>query len=148
MEQQTYQEAERAFTQADIDRVVQQTIARERRRAEGALEAARAEGGRAERERLEGELSRRERELSRRELAAHAREALAERELPPELAGVLDYGGREALDASLDNAERAFRAAVQRGMEERMRGHAPRSGETDPSAAFVARARAAAGLRD
>ena len=37
------------LTQADLDRVVQQTIARERRRAEAALEAARAEGGRAER---------------------------------------------------------------------------------------------------
>ena len=32
------------LTQADLDRVVQQTIARERRRAEAALEAARAEG--------------------------------------------------------------------------------------------------------
>ena len=41
------------LTQADLDRVVQQTIARERRRAEAALEAARAEAGRAERERLE-----------------------------------------------------------------------------------------------
>ena len=93
------------LTQADLDRVVQQTIARERRRAEAALEAARAEGGRAERERLEAGLARRERDVARRELAAHAREALAARGLPNELAGVLDYSGAEALDASLDSAE-------------------------------------------
>ena len=89
------------LTQADLDRVVQQTIARERRRAEAALEAARAEGGRAERERLEAGLARRERDVARRELAAHAREALAARGLPNELAGVLDYSGSAAAPASM-----------------------------------------------
>lgn len=69
------------LTQADLDRVVQQTIARERRRAEAALEAARAEAGRAERERLEAGMAQRERDVARRELAAHAREALAARGL-------------------------------------------------------------------
>ena len=83
------------LTQADLDRVVQQTIARERRRAEAALEAARAEAGRAERERLEAGMAQRERDVARRELAAHAREALAARGLPGELAGVLDYSGQE-----------------------------------------------------
>ena len=130
------------LTQADLDRVVQQTIARERRRAEAALEAARAEAGRAERERLEAGMAQRERDVARRELAAHAREALAARGLP----GVLDYSGQEALDASLDSAERAFRAAVQRGMEQRLRGEPPRTGTSDPGAAFLARVRAAAGL--
>ena len=134
------------MTQADLDRVVQQTIARERRRAEAALEAARAEAGRAERERLEAGMAQRERDVARRELAAHAREALAARGLPGELAGVLDYSGQEALDASLDSAERAFRAAVQRGMEQRLRGEPPRTGTSDPGAAFLARVRAAAGL--
>ena len=120
------------LTQADLDRVVQQTIARERRRAE--------------RERLEAGMAQRERDVARRELAAHAREALAARGLPGELAGVLDYSGQEALDASLDSAERAFRAAVQRGMEQRLRGEPPRTGTSDPGAAFLARVRAAAGL--
>ena len=127
------------LTQADLDRVVQQTIARERRRAEAALEAARAEAGRAERERLEAGMAQRERDVARRELAAHAREALAARGLPGELAGVLDYSGQEALDASLDSA-------VQRGMEQRLRGEPPRTGTSDPGAAFLARVRAAAGL--
>ena len=129
------------LTQADLDRVVQQTIARERRRAEAALEAARAEAGRAERERLEAGMAQRERDVARRELAAHAREALAARGLPGELAGVLDYSGQEALDASLDSAERAFRAAVQRGMEQRLPRRAaphrhlrPRRGLSGPRA--------------
>ena len=59
---------------------------------------------------------------------------------------MLDYSGAEALDASLDSAERAFRAAVQRGMEQRLRGEPPRTGGSDPGAAFLARVRAAAGL--
>ena len=79
--------------------------------------------------------------------AAQARPGyLAARGLPGELAGVLDYSGQEALDASLDSAERAFRAAVQRGMEQRLRGEPPRTGTSDPGAAFLARVRAAAGL--
>ena len=81
-------------------------------------------------------MARRERDVARRELAARAREALALRELPGELAGVLDYSGAEALDASLDSAERAFRAAVQRGMEQRLRGEPPRSGGSDPARPF------------
>ena len=68
------------------------------------------------------------------------------KDAPGELAGVLDYSGQEALDASLDSAERAFRAAVQRGMEQRLRGEPPRTGTSDPGAAFLARVRAAAGL--
>ena len=106
----------------------------------------RAAAGRAERERREAGRAQRERDVARRELAAHAREALAARGLPGELAGVLDYSGQEALDASLDSAERAFRAAVQRGMERRLRGEPPRTGTSDPGAAFLARVRAAAGL--
>ena len=102
------------LTQADLDRVVQQTIARERRRAVAALEAARAEAGRAERERLEAGMAQRERDVARRELAAHAREALAARGLPGELAGVLDYSGQEALDESLDSAAWSSACAASR----------------------------------
>ena len=35
---------------------------------------------------------------------------------------------------------------LQRGMEQRLRGEPPRTGTSDPGAAFLARVRAAAGL--
>lgn len=73
------------------------------------------------------QLDAREQELNRRELQAEALRMLAQRGLPVELAGAMDYSGAQQLEASMDAAEGAFRAAVQAGVEERMRGSVPAS---------------------
>ena len=132
---------ERAFTQADIDRIVQRTIRGERQRADRLVEAARTEAARLagmnaeERARHEAEqrelaLNERERALDRRELRAEALETLARRGLPGELADALDYADAERVSASLEAVEAAFRGAVQRGVEARLRG-----AETPPQGA-------------
>ena len=69
----------------------------------------------------------REAVLHRSEMRWQAAEALRSRDLPPELAEVIDTGSDEAMQASIDSAERAFRAAVKRGIEARMRGGAPQA---------------------
>lgn len=73
----------------------------------------------------EAQLQAREQEIMRRELHAEALRLLQERGLPHELAGTMNYSDSEALQASLDAAESAFRAAVQSGIEQRLRGNAP-----------------------
>ena len=134
-------QAEKAFTQADIDRIVQRTIRGERQRADRLVEAARTEAARLagmnaeERARHEAEqrelaLNERERALDRRELRAEALETLARRGLPGELADALDYADAERVSASLEAVEAAFRGAVQRGVEARLRG-----AETPPQGA-------------
>ena len=100
----------------------------------------------APQETAEAALARREAEVTRRELRVQATETLGARGLPPELADVLDYADAHTLEASLQRAERAFRAAVRRGMADRMRGEPPRVG-ADPDAALLDRVRQAAGLR-
>lgn len=77
----------------------------------------------------ETELNAREREISRRELRAEALRALSERGLPSELGEALSYADAQSVQKSLDAAERAFRAAVQSGVEERLRGTLPRSAQ-------------------
>ena len=70
--EQTVQEAgvreERTFTQADVDRIVQQTIARERKRSDAAVATARTEAerlaGMSAEQRLEHERQERERTLA------------------------------------------------------------------------------------
>ena len=123
------EEAEKAFAQADIDRIVQKTIWSERQRAERLIDEAREkanldaeEKSRAEKERLEKEILAREAEIRRRELRAGALEMLADRGLPKELADTLDLSGEENMRLSLDGVEKAFRGAVQRSVEERLRG--------------------------
>lgn len=73
----------------------------------------------------EAQLKAREQEIMRRELRAEAMRLLQERELPHELADAMNYASAEALQESVDAAECAFRAAVQQGIEQRLRGSAP-----------------------
>ncbi len=85
-------------------------------------------------DRMEHEFEQRSRSLDEREAVLHrhemhwqAAEALRSRDLPPELADVIDTRSEEAMQTSIDSAERAFRAAVKRGIEARMRGGAPQA---------------------
>ena len=73
----------------------------------------------------EAELVKRENLLIERELRAEAVKMLNERGLPPELAGAINYSSEENMKTSMETAELAFRAAVQSGVEQRMRGSAP-----------------------
>lgn len=139
------EETQKAFTQADIDRIVQKTIWSERQRAERLIEEAREkanldaeEKSREEKEQLEKEILAREEEIRRRELRAGALEMLADRGLPRELADTLDLSGAENMRLSLDGVEKAFRSAVQRSVEERLRG-GELPGRGAPAAADLSR---------
>lgn len=76
----------------------------------------------------EDQIAARERAVTLRELKAEALGTLAERKLPKELADVLDYSDAEKCKTSLDAIEKAFRAAVQAGVESRMKGTTPKKG--------------------
>ena len=82
-------------------------------------------------DRREADLTRREAELERRELRARATRLLGERALPAALADALSYDSAEALQKSVDVTEQAFREAVRRGIEERMRSDVPRTGAAE-----------------
>lgn len=129
--------------QAAIDSAVKQRLARERRDAEKRIEQAREEARseaeklaqmneaqRAEHERQRAEqaakdreaaIAKREAEITRRELRAEAIETLHKRGLPANLEAVLNYPDADACSASIDTVEKAFREAVQQGVDERLR---------------------------
>lgn len=134
---------EKLFTQADVDHMINTRFARIQRETERRVEQAREEG-RTEAERLaqmteqqraeherqraeqaarerETELTRREAEITRRELRAEAIDTLVQRGLPRELEQMLDYSSADACNTSIDTVERAFRDAVQKGVNERLR---------------------------
>ena len=73
----------------------------------------------------EAALTEREQKIVRRELRAEAARMLSERALPMELMDALNYESAEQVNLSMDAAEKAFKQAVQSGIEERMRGDAP-----------------------
>lgn len=73
----------------------------------------------------EKELSDREAAITRKELMAEARNTLAEKNLPQELADVLNYTDADSCSKSINAAEKAFQKAVQKAVEERLKGKDP-----------------------
>ena len=161
-------EQSRSFTQADIDRIVAQRLARAQKEADQQIARARSEG-RAEAERVarmseaerrehdaqaarerEDALRSREAELTRRELRAEAVDKLAERGLPRELEKLVNYADMESFEQSIDALEKVFHGAVQRGVDERIsqsRSPLPRGGD-NARTAMLRRMRSAAGLNN
>ena len=76
----------------------------------------------------EESLARREAELARRELHARALDALAARQMPAELADLLDYADEARCIAALSRVQKTWQQAVQKGVEARVAGAAPRTG--------------------
>ena len=72
-------------------------------------------------------LDTRESDLRRRELTARAHELLQDRGLPTQLSTVLSFSNESALATGIDALEKAFRAAVQSKVEERLLTAAPKA---------------------
>lgn len=70
----------------------------------------------------EKDLEAREREITKKELQATAKNALAEKELPLQLADLLDYTDAKACNASIEALEKAFQSAVADAVNERLKG--------------------------
>ena len=149
--------ADKAFTQDDINRIVSQTIASERKKAEAAVAQARQEAEtlaqmtaeqRAEHQMTEREtaLTAREDARTRREIHAEAVRLLQEKGLPAELADALEYADEQSMSLAIEQLEKAFRAALQQGIEERMKGMAP-AATVSTAAGFEAKLKKAVGIQ-
>lgn len=77
------------------------------------------------RQKQERELLDRESAITRRELMAEAKNALAEKKLPVELAEVLNYTDAESCNKSISAIETAFQKAVEAGIQDRLKGTPP-----------------------
>ena len=73
----------------------------------------------------EKELADREADITRRELMAQAKVTLAEKELPVGLADVLVYTDADSCNKSIAAVEKAFQEAVQKAVEEKLKGGKP-----------------------
>ncbi len=83
----------------------------------------------------EKDLEEREKEITRKELRATAKNALAEKELPLELAELLDYTDAKSCNQSIESLERAFQSAVASAVNERLKGTEPmkKAPENEPN---------------
>lgn len=152
------EKGEKTFTQAELDAIVTKRLAKASKDMDAKIAAALAEGEKrgkmtaeeraeADRKANQKAMEERERQITARELRASALEKLAEKGLPKDLADVLNYENDEKCDKSLEAVEKTFRAAVQAGVKERLKGDgAPGAGSESSEDAYMAKMRAAAGL--
>lgn len=71
------------------------------------------------------ELAKREKDITTRELRATAYETLAEKNLPKELVDILNYSDAEQCNKSIEAVEKAFQSAVEKAVNEKLRGGNP-----------------------
>ena len=128
---------EKTFTQKDLDAIIDKRLARERKEAETRIKEAVTEAQKLAKmsadERLEHEraerdkaLKDRESEITKRELRAEAKSQLSDKGMPVELAEVLPYTDAETTNQALEAVEKVFRLAVEKGVNERLKGAAPK----------------------
>ncbi len=81
-----------------------------------------------QKQKREDELAKRENEISVRELKAQAYETLAEKGLPKELVDILNYESADTCSKSIESVEKAFQAAVEKSVNEKLRSKEPPRG--------------------
>lgn len=132
---QTGQEP-KVFSQEEVDKIVQGRIAKERKSWEKQLQEQQTEAqklekmGEKEKKKYQEEkrikdLDDREAAITRRELTAQAKVQLADKGIPTELAEILILTDADSCKKSIETVEKAFQTAVQRAVEERIKGREP-----------------------
>jgi hypothetical protein len=81
-----------------------------------------------EKEKQEADFNKRLADLTARELKATAKETLAEKGLPLDLAEVLNYTDADACSKSIEAVQKAFQSAVEKAVNEKLRGDGPPKG--------------------
>lgn len=84
-----------------------------------------------EREKQEKDYDKRLADVTKRELKAEAKEQLAEKGLPPELAEAFIYTDADSCKSSMEAITKAFGAAVEKAVNERLKRKTPGSSGTN-----------------
>lgn len=131
------EQAEKTFTQKDLDAIIDKRLARERKEADERIKNAVTEAQKLAKmsadERLEHErqerdkqLKDRESEITKRELRAEAKNQLSDKGLPVELAEILPYSDAESTNTALEAVEKVFRLALEKAVNEQLKGKPPK----------------------
>uniref|UniRef100_UPI00272F81DA DUF4355 domain-containing protein n=1 Tax=uncultured Clostridium sp. TaxID=59620 RepID=UPI00272F81DA len=124
---------EKTFTQEDVDKIIQDRLATEQSKWEKRVQDEKTEAekmakmnseqkAKYEEEKRNADLERREKEITVRELKATAYEILAKKDLPKELVDILNYSNAEECNKSIETVEKTFQSAVEKVVNERLRG--------------------------
>ncbi len=136
------------FTQEDLDKLISARLGEEQAKWEkdyaAKIEEAKTEAEKLakmkaeekakyqEQKRLE-KLEQREKDITTRELKAQAYETLAEKGLPKDLIETLNFTDSESCNSSIIAVEKAFKSAVEKAVNEKLKGEPPKGSESSSS---------------
>ena len=120
-------QSEKKFTQKEVDSIVSEKLSEAEKLAKMNAEQKQKYA----QEKLEKELSEREAALNKRELTATAKEILSSKGLPLELAEIVNTADADSCTASIEAIEKAFSAAVQKAVNERIKSDPPKVGNAN-----------------
>jgi len=132
----------KTFTQDEVDNIIKGRLAKERKSWEKQLVDQQTEAEKlasmSEKEKKQyqeqkraKDLETREAAITRRELTAQAKEQLADKGLPITLAEILNFTDAESCNKSIETVEKAFQSAVEKAVEDRIKGGKPIKKATD-----------------
>lgn len=136
------------FTQEDLDKLISARLGEEQAKWKkdyaAKIEEAKTEAEKLakmkaeekakyqEQKRLE-KLEQREKDITTRELKAQAYETLAEKGLPKDLIETLNFTDSESCNSSIIAVEKAFKSAVEKAVNEKLKGEPPKGSESSSS---------------
>lgn len=135
--------SEPKFTQEDVDQIVQGRVAKAEKAWKKQLEDEKTEAeklaGMSEKDKKKyqeekrvRDLDEREAAITRRELTAQAKIQLADKGIPTELAEILNLTDADSCKKSIDIVEKAFQSAVEKAVEQKLKGgNPPKKAEDD-----------------
>lgn len=155
-EQKETTQTEKTFTQKDLDKIIQDRLSKEQSKWEKKVQEEKTEAeklakmkadekAKYQEEKRLAEIEKREKDITTRELKAQAYETLAEKGLPKDLVEILNYADAESCNKSIDAVEKAFQGAVEKAVNEKLKGNPPKQGTGTSSS--DASLRAAFGLK-
>lgn len=158
-ESQTQPDEAKTFTEEEVNKLIQGRLAKEQRAWEKKLEDQHTEAERLasmnetqkkryEEEKQANDLAKREAEVTKRELTATAKETLIDKGLPIELSEILNYKDADACNESIEMVSKAFQSAVQKAVEEKLKGGTPpKKGPQEESSSLEEQVRNAMGVK-
>lgn len=128
----TKENGEKKYTDADIDAIVNKKYAKwktdwenEQNEAKKLAKMNAEDKQKYQQDQREKALAEREAEILRKEMTAEAKSMLSERDLPTELVKVVDLTDADSVKQSVQEIQDVWQKAVQKGVEERIKGNAP-----------------------
>lgn len=119
---------EKKYTDADVDAIIDKWKSEQEAKENEAKKLAKMNADEKQKYQLdqrEQELADREKAIARKELTAEAKAMLSERDLPVELVNVVDLTSAETVSQSVAVLQKSWEQAVQKGVQEKLKGGAP-----------------------